>query len=117
MSTSFAIVPENRSRAFDIVGEQVTVLASNAQTGGYELFIQEGIEGAGPPPHTHDWDESFFVLKGNIRFGIEDDEMLATPGTLVHFPSGTKHWFRFEGSEGQMLSVTGIGSRASAFFS
>jgi hypothetical protein len=42
--------------------------------------------------------------------------MLAPPGTLVHLPAGTEHWFRFESDEGQMLSVTGLGSGAAAFF-
>jgi uncharacterized cupin superfamily protein len=56
------------------------------------------------------------VLNGTIQFGIDGREMSAPPGTLVHVPAGTEHWFRFESDEGQMLSVTGAGSRAAAFF-
>ena len=37
------------------------MLASGAQTGGYEIFLQVGPEGSGPPPHNHPWDESFYV--------------------------------------------------------
>ena len=43
--------------------------------------------------------------------------MLATPGTLVHLPAGTEHWFKMDSDEAQMLSVTGRGSGAAAFFS
>jgi quercetin dioxygenase-like cupin family protein len=110
------VPPGDRSRALSVVGEKITVLASKEDTHGYELFLQDGTEGTGPPPHSHDWDESFFVLRGNIRFGFDGREMLGTPGTLVHIPGGTEHWFRFDSSEGQMLSITGVGSHAAAFF-
>ena len=42
--------------------------------------------------------------------------VVAVPGTLVHVPAGTAHWFRFGKDGGQMLSVTGVGSRASSMF-
>jgi quercetin dioxygenase-like cupin family protein len=116
MPSPFSVSPDKRSRALAVVGEKITVLASREDTQGYEIFFQDGVEGTGPPPHSHDWDESFFVLKGNIHFGFGGDEMLATPGTLVHVPAGTEHWFRFESDEGEMLSVTGAGSGAAAFF-
>ncbi len=118
MPKPFAVFPKDRSRALDVVGEKVTVLASNNDTHGYELFFQDGTKGNGPPPHSHDWDESFFVLKGNVQFGFGGGEaMLATPGTLVHLPAGTEHWFKIDSDEAQMLSVTGQGSGAAAFFS
>jgi quercetin dioxygenase-like cupin family protein len=116
MPKPFVVLPENRSRALDVVGDKITVLASKGDTHGYELFFIEGAKGTGPPPHSHDWDESFFVLKGNIQFGFQGREMLATPGTLVHLPADTEHWFKFESDEGQLLSVTGLGSGAAAFF-
>lgn len=92
------------------------MLASKQATGGYEVFLQEGDEGTGPPPHEHAWDESFYVIEGEIEFGIGDDQMTARPGTLVHMPAGTVHWFRFGAGGGRMLSMTGEGSDAAAFF-
>ena len=71
----------------NVVGEQITVLASGAQTGSYELFRQVGPEGSGPPPHTHPWDESFYVISGEVMFSINDHEDTAVPGTLVHLPA------------------------------
>jgi quercetin dioxygenase-like cupin family protein len=116
MPKPFVVHPENRSRALAVVGEKITVLASKEGTHGYEIFFQDGGRGTGPPPHSHDWDESFFVLKGTIRFGFDGTEMVATPGTLVHLPAGTVHWFQFASDHGQMLSITGTGSGAAAFF-
>jgi quercetin dioxygenase-like cupin family protein len=93
--------------ALTVVGEQITVLASGAATGSYEIFVQEGAEGSGPEPHFHPWDESFFVLRGEVNFNVESEvPRLATPGTLVHVPAGSTHWFRWRQGGGAMLSIT-----------
>jgi len=106
MRTPFVVTPDQTPRPLEIVGENVTVLASGARTGGYEIFLQSGREGSGPPPHNHPWDESFYVTKGEIAFGIEEKQMIARPGTLVHLPAGTTHWFRFGKGGGEMISMT-----------
>jgi quercetin dioxygenase-like cupin family protein len=102
----FVIAPNDYPPALDIVGEHVTVLASGEATGGYEIFLQRGPEGSGPPPHSHPWDESFFVTKGAIDFGIGDESTTALAGTLIHLPAGTVHWFRFGKGGGEMVSTT-----------
>jgi len=113
----FVVTPATRPRALNIVGEQLTVLASRQATGdGYEIFLQEGPEGSGPPPHRHTWDESFFVFEGQVDFGYDDERLTATAGTLVHLPAGTLHWFRFGPGGARMLSLTGVGSNAAEFF-
>jgi quercetin dioxygenase-like cupin family protein len=97
---------DSAPRSLNVVGERITVLASGAQTGSYEIFFQAGPEGSGPPPHSHPWDEAFYVLKGEMAFGVGDSEMIAPVGTLVHLPAGTTHWFRFGKGGGEMLSMT-----------
>ena len=82
------------------------MLASGEATEGYEIFLQRGPEASGPPPHSHPWDESFFVVKGEIEFGIGAESKTASPGTLVHLPAGTEHWFRFGRGGGEMVSIT-----------
>jgi quercetin dioxygenase-like cupin family protein len=102
----FVVTPKDYAPTLDIVGEHVTVLASGEATEGYEVFLQRGPEGSGPPPHSHPWDESFYVVKGRIDFGIGPDATTATAGTLVHLPAGTVHWFRFGEGGGEMVSMT-----------
>jgi quercetin dioxygenase-like cupin family protein len=103
---AFVVTPKDYAPALDIVGEHVTVLASGEATEGYEVFLQRGAEGSGPPPHSHPWDESFFVVDGQIDFGIGGEATTASRGTLVHLPAGTVHWFRFGKGGGEMLSMT-----------
>jgi quercetin dioxygenase-like cupin family protein len=115
MPTAFVVTPATAPAPLNVVGEHITVLASGAQTGGYEIFRQAGPEGSGPPPHCHPWDESFYVVKGEIAFGVGDKDMIAEPGTLVHLPAGTMHWFRFGNGGGEMISMTSR-EAASLFF-
>ena len=102
----FVVRPQDYASELNIVGEHVTVLASGEATQSYEVFLQRGPEGSGPPPHNHPWDESFYVVKGEIDFGIGETSMTASPGTLVHLPAGTTHWFRFGSGGGEMVSMT-----------
>jgi quercetin dioxygenase-like cupin family protein len=106
MPVPFIVMPGRGPRPLNVVGEKITVLASSEQTGGYEIFLQAGPEGSGPPPHNHPWDESFYVIKGEIAFGIDKSDMIAVPGTLVHLPAGTTHWFRFGKGGCEMVSMT-----------
>lgn len=106
MPKPFVVTPTNSSRPLNVVGEKVTVLASGDQTEGYEVFLQDGPAGSGPPPHSHPWDETFYVMKGEVQFSIGEEPQLATPGTLVHLPAGTVHWFRCGNEGALMLSVT-----------
>jgi len=102
----FVVEPQNYPPTLNIVGEHVTVLASGQATEGYEIFLQRGPEGSGPPPHCHPWDESFYVTSGEIDFGIGENQTTAHAGTLVHLPAGTVHWFRFGKGGGEMISMT-----------
>ncbi|NCF21073.1 MAG: cupin domain-containing protein [Haliea sp.] len=115
-ATPFVKSTEERPRPLNAVGEQITVLASNQETQGYEIFLQEGPEGTGPVAHSHDWDESFFVIDGKVHFGLGEEELIANSGALVHIPGKTEHWFRFGEGGATMLSITGEGSNASVFF-
>src|SRR5690242_3086564 len=64
----FVLTPDRRAPALHVVGTDVVVLASNDTTQSFGITYQQGDEGTGPPPHSHDWDESFYVLGGAIEF-------------------------------------------------
>ena len=107
--SAFFIEPANYPRPLHVVGVSVTVLASAKNTGGYEALLQDGVEGSGPPPHHHPWDETFYVTRGEITFkfgsGDQEQQLVARTGTLVHLPGGTVHSFRFGEGGGQMFNV------------
>jgi quercetin dioxygenase-like cupin family protein len=111
----FIVKPDERERALNVVGTKVTVLASNAVTQSLGITLQEGDEGTGPPPHRHDWDECFYVLKGEMEFFCDGSTHKCGPGTLVYLPRGTLHGFRY-GVDGQVLEITGNGAMAAQMF-
>jgi quercetin dioxygenase-like cupin family protein len=112
----FVLRPDQHVRALNVVGTQVTVLASNSATQSYGITLQQGDEGTGPPPHSHDWDEAFYVLKGAVNFQCEGNAYACTVGTLVHVPRGTVHGFSYGSGGGQMLEITGSGALAAQLF-
>lgn len=113
--TPIVTSPRDYARPCAVVGERITVLATGQETGSYEVFLQEGAEGSGPPPHRHPWDEAFFVIDGEVSFGIGQEECVALPGTLVHVPAGTVHWFRLHGRVSRMVSITSKAGAARMF--
>src|SRR5258708_4510393 len=112
----FVLTPDRRAPPLNVVGIQVTVLASNAATQSYGITLQQGDEGTGPPPHSHDWDEAFYVLSGDIQFLCDGEARVCQPGTLVKIPRRTVHAFKFGKGGGQMLEITGEKARAAQMF-
>lgn len=113
---AFVVMRDAYARALNVVGEHITVLAPNEATGGYEVFLQQGEEGSGPPPHSHGWDESFYVTRGCVDITYGDQTIRAMPGTFVHLPAGTVHGFHFGPGGGEMISIAGREGKASKLF-
>lgn len=112
----FVVAPADYAPPLHVLGTKVTVLASNTATHAYEITLQQGDEGTGPPLHRHNWDESFFVLKGSVEFSYAGQTVLCNPGTLVHVPAETVHGFRYGAGGGEMLEITGQGGLATQMF-
>jgi quercetin dioxygenase-like cupin family protein len=111
----FIVTPRDVA-PLSVLGVSITVLASNTATHGYEITLQEGDEGAGPPPHRHDWDESFYVLRGAVEIHCAGQTRICEAGSLVHVPRGTAHGYRFCAGGGAMLEVSGHGGFATQMF-
>ena len=117
MSEPYVVMPsDNRPDALDVLGTKVTVLEASSQNGCYGLTFQQGPEGSGPPPHSHDWDEAFYVLSGTINFQCGDKHYECAPGTLVHVPRNTVHGFNYAAGGGSMLEITSKDSQAAEMF-
>jgi quercetin dioxygenase-like cupin family protein len=48
---------------------------------------------AGPPPHSHSWDEGFYVLDGELRVSLYGREQILSAGDFLYIPGGTLHGF------------------------
>ena len=77
----------------------IEFLARSADTPRFNLAIIEiQPHRGGPPSHSHKTeDDSFYILEGELTFGVEGDEVVAGPGTFVLVPPGVEHTFAIRG--------------------
>lgn len=106
------VAPGNRNAALSVAGTDVTVLLSDDDSESQQITFQSGQEGSGPPPHSHGWDESFFVIRGQVQFTCDGETTTCLAGTLVHVPAGTIHAFSYGVGGGEMLEVTSGATKA-----
>lgn len=112
----FVLKPEEHPEALDVVGTKVTILASSTKTGCYGITFQKGEAGSGPPPHSHDWDEAFYVISGEVNFHCAGEDHSCLAGTLVHIPRNTVHGFSYGKNGGSMMEVTSRDGTAAELF-
>src|SRR3712207_3623065 len=62
--------------------EQIAVMDNTVSTGF-----------PGPPLHHHDFDETFYVLEGELTFQLEDELFTRKAGELAFAPRGVPHTF------------------------
>lgn len=117
MSTKVLIAtPGSRGTPLSVIGTSITVLASAKDSQDQQITLQSGDEGMGPPPHSHDWTESFYVTRGQVQFTCSGETTMCPAGSFVYVPAGTVHAFSYGPGGGEFLEVTGVGSRAVEMF-
>ena len=72
---------------------RTNVLLRNEQSGGHVSMIEIVVpaHNAGPPLHTHDFDEAFYVLEGELIFQVEDELITKRAGELAFAPRNVAH--------------------------
>jgi quercetin dioxygenase-like cupin family protein len=94
-----------------IVGDTYTILLSGDDTAGQFCLIDMHIPpGGGPPPHRHDFEETFTVVEGEIEMTFRGDRSVARAGETVHIPANAPH--QFHNSSGQAARLLCICSPA-----
>jgi quercetin dioxygenase-like cupin family protein len=91
----FVVKPGDRDAALSVVGTNVAVHVSAADSKNQQVTLQSGDAGTGPPPHSHDWDESFYVTRGQVEFTCAGETTMCVAGTFVYVPAGIVHAFSY----------------------
>ena len=69
------------------------VLLHGEETGGHVSVTEIVVppHSAGPPLHTHDFDEAFYMLEGELTFQVEGELTKKGPGELSFAPRNVAH--------------------------
>lgn len=77
------------------IGNTYTVLLSGKDTAGRYCLIDMHVPpGGGPPPHRHDYEETFVVTEGEIYATFRGKEQVVKAGETIHIPSNAPHRFQ-----------------------
>lgn len=76
-----------------VLGETLRPMLTNSMGSSIEIFDTTGSPGGGPPPHTHEWEEIYFVLSGEMDVHIDGATSRLGAGEIAHIPAGTPHGY------------------------
>jgi len=72
---------------------RTNILLRSEQTGGHVSVTEIVLlpHSAGPPLHTHDFDEVFYVLEGELIFQVHEQLLTKAAGELSFAPRNVPH--------------------------
>jgi quercetin dioxygenase-like cupin family protein len=78
-----------------LVGDTYTILLTGNDTRGRFCLIDMHVPpGGGPPPHRHDFEESFTILEGEIEVTFRGAKSVLRAGETANIPSNAPHQFQ-----------------------
>jgi len=91
---SLAIANPEQLPHIGLVGDTYTVTVSGEDTAGRFCVIDMHIPpGGGPPPHRHDFEETFILLEGEIEATFRGKKIVVREGETIHIPANAPHQF------------------------
>jgi quercetin dioxygenase-like cupin family protein len=78
-----------------LVGDTYTILLTGKDTAGRYCLIDMHVPpGGGPPPHRHDFEESFTVIEGEVETSFRGAVSTLRAGEVLNIPANAPHQFR-----------------------
>ncbi|MGO4819972.1 MULTISPECIES: cupin domain-containing protein [unclassified Flavobacterium] len=117
--TNIITTSYNQGQKLNIAGGEYRIIISGEQNNGSFAVIEMTVPpGAGPVPHSHpDFEETFYVLEGEVLFKSETGEFTAKKDSFVAIPKGgIVHNFKNLSDKPAKLLCTVIPAGLEAFF-
>ena len=77
-----------------VVGDTYTILLTGNDTAGRFCLVDMHVPpGGGPPPHRHDFEETFTILEGELDVVFRGKKRLARAGETINVPANAPHQF------------------------
>lgn len=111
------IVKAGDRAPLNVLGMPLRMLCEAKETGGaWSLFEEEVSFGMGPPAHRHDWDEAYYILKGEVDFEIDGEPVRSAAGDFNYLPRNTVHGFKGASAEPARVLIFAAPAHGSEFF-
>jgi mannose-6-phosphate isomerase-like protein (cupin superfamily) len=77
-----------------LVGDTYTITVAGKDTNGRFCVIDMHVPpGGGPPPHRHEFEETFILLDGEMQMTFRGQQSTLRAGDTVNVPSNAPHQF------------------------
>jgi len=96
----FAQADSETAPHIGLVGATYTITVAGKDTGGRFCVIDMHVPpGGGPPPHRHDFEETFILLEGEMQVTFRGQQSTLRAGDTVNVPSNAPHQFHNSSSQ------------------
>ena len=86
--------PDGKLPHIGLVGDTYTILLTGKDTAGEFCLIDMHIPpGGGPPPHRHDFEETFIILEGELDATFRGKKQVVQAGETINVPANAPHQF------------------------
>jgi quercetin dioxygenase-like cupin family protein len=90
-----------------LAGDTYTILLTGKDTAGRFCLIDMHVPpNGGPPPHRHDFEETFTVLEGELEATFRGAKQVVRAGETINIPANAPHQYRNASSQpARMLCI------------
>jgi quercetin dioxygenase-like cupin family protein len=111
------IVKSQDVQPLHVLGTEVRFLCEGHSTNSAWSLMEVTLpRDTGPPPHSHQWDEAYFVTDGDVQFTVGNQRFTATAGDFVYTPGSVVHGFRGASQRPARVLILDAPAHAAAFF-
>lgn len=106
LSGGTLVLRPGEGEAFDVGPDRITVRA-RSRAGRFELAEYAAAPGVpGPPLHRHgELEETWYILDGEVRFRVGDEDLVLGAGDSAFVPAGAVHTFRVGAAPARWLGI------------
>jgi quercetin dioxygenase-like cupin family protein len=117
MEKQAVVVRRHEGEALKVMGAGVRFVCPAEKTGKSWSMMEVTVpRHAGPTSHHHPWDEAYYIVEGEVRFGMDGREVLAKAGDFLYAPGGTVHSFQGASDNPARVLIFDAPAHAESFF-
>ncbi|HZG39707.1 MAG TPA: cupin domain-containing protein [Nodosilinea sp.] len=106
----------DEGRAYQMLTHTIVRKVTTVDSNGYYALAElTDTAGSGAPLHSHPWEETFYILEGELEVQIGNQQQFCTAGSVAHVPANAVHGFRILSPVARALLVIAPAS-AEAFY-